>query len=73
MFLKLTHADGRRIRIAADKVTSYIESGGFLEGNTTVCFEEGKTNPTVAPVSETIEEIDAQLYALLSPVEISGE
>lgn len=73
MFLKLTHADGRRVRIAADKITSYIESGASLQGNTTVCFEEGRTNPTMAYVSEKIEEIDRQLDALFAPVEVQGQ
>lgn len=73
MFLKLTHVDGRRIRIAADKITSYIESGPSLEGVSVICFEEGKTNPTMVNVSETVDEIDRQLDLLFTPVEIPAE
>ena len=70
MFLNLTTYDGRRLRVALDKITSYSESGSGFNGKSVVTFEEGNTNPTFAEVENTIDEIDDQIAKLTSIAEL---
>jgi hypothetical protein len=64
MFLNLT-VKGLRLRIAAANVTSYKESGGELEGNTAVTWEEGE-KASIAFVDQTVEDIDGMFEKMFT-------
>lgn len=70
MFLNLTTYDGRRLRVALDKITSYSESGSGFNGKSVVTFEEGNTNPSFAEVADSIDDIDAQIAKMTAITEL---